>query len=258
MSELLHYFGSIAAIDFGIQWAVWSVSAALKTDKFYDCTGLSTFILLACVSLKWGKSMFVRQQVQTGMVCAWATRLGVYLVRRIMKAGSDSRFDIVKRRPLKFLIYWTVQGVWILFTLMPTLILNYKTVDKPIGYQDYAGWTLWAIGFLFESIADYQKSKFRAKPSNKGKYIRSGLWSISRHPNYFGEILLWLGLYITAQKTMEGYENVSIFSPIFVAFLLIKVSGIPILEKTSFERWGTTPSYVDYVQSTAKLIPFIW
>lgn len=247
-----------ALLDFTIQWVCWAVAAALKTEKFYDAAGSITFFTLSVLSLQWGQTFYPRQKIQTTLVAIWALRLGSYLSFRIMASGSDPRFNRVRDKPLKFFIYWTIQGIWVFVTLLPTFILNAAKKDKPYNIKDYLGWTFWIIGFLFESIADYQKLQFRNNPSNKGKFIRSGLWSISRHPNYFGEILLWFGLFLTASSVMEGAEYLSILSPAFVAFLLIKVSGIPLLEKSSFRKWGTSPAYVDYVQSTSILIPFIW
>ncbi|GAB1610245.1 uncharacterized protein LOC115225879 [Argonauta hians] len=256
---MLEYFGKLAALDFGIQWIGWLVSSFLKTEKFFDLTGSATFIILATSSLTWKRPVFLRQKIHSGFVCVWAARLGLFLVNRVLKAGSDSRFDKVRSRPSKFFVYWTLQGVWVLATLAPTLILNSRTVDKPLHYVDYLGFDLWVFGFVFETVADYQKSVFRANPANKGKYIRSGLWSLSRHPNYFGEITLWTGLCMTSLTTVQHpAEYLSILSPMFVAFLLIKVSGIPILERMALERWGRSPAYLEYVKSTPKLIPYIW
>ena len=86
---------------------------------------------------------------------------------------------------------WTLQGLWVFITLLPTLMLNESKNRRPVGLQDYVGWSMWAVGILFEAVADWQKTAFKADPANKGQFINTGLWSISRHPNYFGEILLW-------------------------------------------------------------------
>lgn len=247
-----------AALDFGIQWCCWVFAASMQTEKFYDLAGSSTFIVLALQSLRWGGTYHTRQKVQTGMVLAWAARLGTYLFSRILHDGVDRRFNNVRHRPGVFLVYWTIQGLWVLSTLLPTLLLNMKKKDHPLSKQDYAGWVLWTIGFLFEVVADYQKSSFKANPDNAGKFICHGLWSISRHPNYFGEILMWSGLYISASTVLSGWEHISVISPILLTILLTKVSGIPPLEAYGKKKWGGDVNYQKYVQNTAKLVPFIW
>ncbi|XP_076465227.1 uncharacterized protein LOC143297000 [Babylonia areolata] len=247
-----------AALDFGIQWCCWAVAAALRTEKFYDLAGSCTFFTLALLSLKWGRTYFTRQKIQSGMVMAWAIRLGTYLFSRILHEGMDRRFNNVRDKPGVFFVYWTIQGLWVLCTLLPTLLLNQKKRDRPLRKQDYVGWGLWGLGFVLEVVADYQKSRFRADPSNAGQFIQHGLWSISRHPNYLGEILMWSGLYISAASVLSGWEHVSIISPVFLSYLLIKVSGIPLLEAYGMKKWGATAAYQEYVGNTAKLVPFVW
>jgi len=250
-------------LDFGIQWGAWAVAAALKTEKFYDLTGSLTYILLAGNAFKELQSPNTRQKVNTGMVMVWAARLGTFLFSRVLKDGKDSRFDVVKHRPGVFWIYWTIQGVWVFSTLLPTLIVNSKdskkddTVDS-VTTQDRFGWAMWVTGFLIESIADYQKSQFKSDPMNNGKFINSGLWSISRHPNYFGEILMWSGIYLSSTSVLKGWEHVSIISPLLLTYLLTRVSGIPLLERAGLKRWGDDPEYQEYIKNTAKLVPYIW
>ncbi|XP_074659189.1 uncharacterized protein LOC141911959 [Tubulanus polymorphus] len=247
-----------AAVDFGVQWALWVLAAALRTEKFYDLAGSGTFIALAYLSRKWNDTFFSRQNIQTSCVMLWAFRLGMYLFVRVMKEGEDKRFTHVRGRPAIFFVYWTMQAIWVFVTLLPSLILNSKTVDRPLGWRDYAGWSIWAVGFLTEVLADYQKSVFRNNPENKGKFISSGLWSLSRHPNYFGEILLWFGLYLSASSTFRHrLEHLSVLSPMFVYFLITKVSGVPPLEKMAMKRFGKDPAYQQYVKDTPVLIPFL-
>ncbi|PVD30676.1 hypothetical protein C0Q70_09950 [Pomacea canaliculata] len=251
--------GKAAALDFGIQWACWAVASILQTEKFYDFAGSITFCLLTLQSLRWNQTFFRRQIIQSGMVLTWAVRLGFYLFTRILHEGQDRRFDKVRTRPGVFLLYWTIQGVWILLTLLPTLMLNSKKQNKPVTKRDYIGWSLWAIGFLFEALADYQKSQFRADPANAGKFICHGLWSISRHPNYFGEILMWSGLWLSASSVLSGWQQcVSLISPLFTSYLLIGISGIPLLEQYGQRKWGMDPAYQEYIKNTAKLVPYLW
>lgn len=247
-----------AAVDFGIQWVGWAVAASLKTEKFYDLAGSGTFICLALQSLKWGGRYHFRQKVNTGMVVSWAFRLGLFLFTRILKEGQDRRFNKVRDRPGTFFVYWTIQGMWVFLTLLPTLIVNDKREDRPLTSRDYIGWSLWTAGFLIESIADYQKSAFRGNPENQGKFIQHGLWSIVQYPNYLGEIMMWSGIYLSSTSVLRGWEHVSVISPLFLTFLLTKVSGIPIQEKGAFKRYGGDPAFHEHIKKTPKLIPFIW
>lgn len=247
-----------AAVDFGIQLAGWGVASLLKTEKFYDLAGSGTFLLLALQSLRWGGRFHKRQKVQTAMVATWATRLGLYLFTRILKEGQDKRFNRVRDNPKTFLIYWTIQAVWVYLTILPTLILNSKQEDKPLTRRDYFGWGLWVVGFICESLADYQKSSFKSNPDNQGQFIRHGLWGIVRYPNYLGEIMMWTGLYISAFSTFKGWEHVGVISPIFTTFILTQLSGIPIQEKMAMKRWGSDPAYQEHIRNTPKLIPFVW
>lgn len=258
MSIMGNPLSKAAAVDFGIQWTCWAVAAALKTEKFYDLAGSGTFLFLALQSLKWGGRYHLRQKVNTGMVALWAFRLGLFLFTRILKEGQDRRFNKVRDRPGTFFVYWTIQGVWVFLTILPTLIVNTKREDRPITTQDYIGWSMWVTGFLLETIADSQKSSFRANPENQGKFIQHGLWSVVQYPNYLGEIMMWSGLYLSSTSVLRGWEHVSVISPLFLIFLLTKVSGIPLQEKSALKRYGGDPAFHEHIRKTPKLIPFIW
>ena len=149
-------------------------------------------------------------------------------------------------------------GLWVLLTLLPTLLLNSKKEDKELCTRDYVGWGLWLAGMLIECLADYQKFTFRSNLANNDKWISHGLWSTVRHPNYLGEILLWSGLFVSASTTLSGCELLSVASPLFVAYLLTKVSGIPILERQNMKKWKDNPQFLAYVQRTTRLIPYLY
>jgi len=189
------------------------------------------------------------------MVMVWAVRLASFLFLRISKSGKDGRFDDIKTRPLRFLLAWTLQGLWVLVTAGAALAIITGGVREPLGAVGIAGIVIWAIGMLIEIIADRQKSAFKADPDNDGKFIDVGLWSWSRHPNYFGEIVLWTGMAIVALPVLQGWQWVTLISPVFVAFLLIKVSGIPLLEEKADERWGGQEAYENYKRETPVLVP---
>ena len=249
------------ALDFGIQWALWAFAAFFQTEKFYDLAGSSTFVFLTLLTLRWRhktSKVYLRQLVQSGCVTAWALRLGLFLFHRVFQVGKDSRFNKVRGNPRLFWIYWTVQGLWVWVTLLPTLILNTSAKDEKLTWKDYLGWSLWFIGFVLEVEADRQKSQFRADPANKGKWISSGLWSLCRHPNYLGEIVMWASLFLPASSVMSGHQYWSVISPMSVVYMLTRLSGIPILEKQGLRRWGHLAEYQKYRQNTAALVPYLW
>ena len=247
-----------AVADFGIQWIMWLVASLFQTEKFYDLAGSSTFVFLTWQTLRWGGQFHVRQLIQSGCVTMWGLRLGLFLFHRVLQDGKDSRFDKVRGNPGLFWIYWTLQGVWVWITLLPTLILNTSARDEKLSWKDYLGWSLWLMGFIVEVVADRQKSQFRADPANKGKWIASGLWSMCRHPNYLGEILMWSSLFIPASSVMSGHQYWSVISPLFVTYLLTRVSGIPILERQGMKRWGNLEDYQRYRKNTPIFLPYVW
>ncbi|KAA8591320.1 hypothetical protein FQN60_002263, partial [Etheostoma spectabile] len=150
--------------------------------------------------------------------------------------------------------FYDLAALWVFMTLLPTLMLNTEKRDVPLGTRDYLGWTIWGLGFATEAIADQQKLLFKRNPDNAGKFIQSGLWAYSRHPNYFGEILQWSGLWLSASSVMQGPQYLSVASPLFVWFLLRYVSGIPILEKQAMKKWGSVPGFQDYIKNTPLLL----
>ncbi len=247
-----------AIVNFSIQWIFWIISSCLKTEKFYDLVGSITFIYVIWHTLFWKEELYLRQYIQTIFITIWALRLGFYLFTRVLRESGDSRFNNMRNKPRMLFFLWTMQGLWVYITLLPTMILNFSENKSDLYWRDYVGWALWLIGFCIEAIADYQKSKFRRNPLNHKKFLTSGLWNMCRYPHYFGEIVLWFGLFICASSIMSEFQYVSILSPIFIAFLLICVSGIKIQEKQAQERWATDTAYLAYKQKTAKLIPWIW
>jgi steroid 5-alpha reductase family enzyme len=189
------------------------------------------------------------------LVVIWAVRLGSFLFQRIHKAGKDARFDEIKPSFIRFLNTWTLQGLWVTFTLAAALAAITTTTRKELGLFALIGFLIWVFGFAIEVVADIQKSRFRANPENKGKFIHTGLWARSRHPNYFGEIVVWIGVAIIALPILRGWQWVTLISPVFVTLLLTRISGVPILEKKADKRWGGQEDYEAYKKRTPVLIP---
>jgi steroid 5-alpha reductase family enzyme len=247
-------FAICGALAFAINWLVFLPSAIAKTEHFYDLTGGLTYITVIAVAVYFAQPLDLRAQLVAAMVMVWSVRLASFLFLRISKAGKDSRFDVIKTRPLRFLLAWTLQGLWVLLTAAAALAIITGGVQKPLGIVGIVGIAVWAVGMLIEIVADRQKSNFKANPDNAGKFINEGLWAWSRHPNYFGEILLWIGMAIVAIPVLQGWQWATLISPVFVAFLLMRVSGVPMLEEAADERWGGQDDYEAYKRNTPVLI----
>ena len=247
-------FALCAAIAFAINWIVFIPSALAKTEHYYDLTGGLTYLSVIVAAVLLSGDLDLRAMLVAGMVMVWALRLSIFLFIRVSKAGRDSRFDEWKQRPLQFLMAWTIQGLWVLLTAAAALAAITGGTREPLGAIGIAGIVVWAIGMVIEIVADRQKSAFKADPANHGRFIHTGLWAWSRHPNYFGEIVLWTGMAIVAAPILTGWQWATMISPVFVAFLLIRVSGIPLLEAKADERWGGQADYEAYKARTPVLV----
>jgi steroid 5-alpha reductase family enzyme len=228
-----------------------------QPEHVSDLTGGIPNLAVTAVAVFLSGTLDLRATLVAAMVLVWSIRLATFLFLRISKSGRDSRFDDIKNRPLRFLLAWTLQGLWVLLTAGAALAVITGGNREPLGALGITGIVIWAIGMLIEVIADRQKSRFKADPDNAGKFIDVGLWSWSRHPNYFGEILLWTGMAIVAIPVLQGWQLATLVSPVFVAFLLIKVSGIPMLEESADKRWGGQEAYETYKRNTPVLVPGI-
>ncbi|KAG0292892.1 hypothetical protein BGZ96_003541 [Linnemannia gamsii] len=273
--------------DFGIQVTGWSISAFLQTEKFYDLAGSTSFILCTFLSLYkpwdentiWADSrstvtflraIHPRQIIASGTTVVWAAYLGSFLFSRAFKHG-DKRFDKIKKVPSRFLVYWLVQGIWVALTALPVYMSNSipASVHPDLGLQDYIGIALWGSGFAFEVIANYQKQKWRKEIGRdyKRSFISTGLWSLSRHPNYFGECLLWFGSFLFCSSPFSvalespapimshWMSRLAVFSPMFVTILITRVSGIPLMERENERRLKDVVAYWKYKKATSMFVP---
>ena len=248
-------FALCVALAFMIQWLAFVPAYLLQTERFYDLVGSLTFVTVAVVAVALGPSADARSYLLLAMVVVWAGRLGFYLSRRIRRAGVDARFDAIKPSFIRFFTTWTLQGLWVSLTLGTALAAMTTTVRKGLEPLAFVGLAVWGLGLTVEVAADWQKSRFRADPTNRGKFIRTGLWAWSRHPNYFGEIVLWVGVTLVAVPVLHGWQWATLISPVFVFLLITRVSGIPLLEKKADERWGGREDYERYKAHTPALIP---
>jgi steroid 5-alpha reductase family enzyme len=251
-------FAILVGLAFLIQWLVFTPAYLFQTEKFLDLTGSLTYIIVVGIALcysRYSTDLDARSILLAALVIIWALRLGTFLFGRIKKAGKDDRFDEIKPSFIRFLNFWTIQGLWITLTAAAALVGITTTTRKDLDAFAIVGFLVWAFGFAFEVIADSQKSRFNADSANKGKFIQTGLWSRSRHPNYFGEIVLWAGIAIIVIPVLQGWQWVAMISPIFVTFLLTRVSGIPPLEEKADKKWGGKEDYEAYKKNTPVLIP---
>jgi steroid 5-alpha reductase family enzyme len=248
-------FALCAALAFAINWVAFIPAALARTEHYYDLVGGVTYISVTVAAVLLSSELDLRATLVAVMVMVLAVRLATFLFLRISKAGKDGRFDEIKTRPLSFLMAWTVQGLWVILTAAAALAIITGGAREPLGAVGIAGVAVWAVGMLIEVVADRQKSAFKRDPANAGRFIDVGLWAWSRHPNYFGEITLWTGVAIVAAPVLSGWQWATLISPVFVAFLLIKVSGIPLLERRADERWGGQDDYEAYKRRTPALVP---
>ena len=237
---------------FLIQWVLFIPAYLFKTEKFYDLAGSSTYIFAVSYILYDSSENLTNLILGIAIIC-WAVRLGIFLFFRIKKAGEDKRFKEIKVSPTRFFLAWSLQGMWVsMCSLCALTALSTDTGVVLNGYL-YLGFGLFLFGFLIEIIADKQKSKFRSVVDNKDKFINTGLWSKSRHPNYLGEIILWLGISIMSISSLSGLQYLTLVSPLFTYLLLVYVSGVRLLEESGNNKWGHLESYKEYVKNTPVL-----
>lgn len=250
------------ALSFIIHWLVFIPSYFFKTEKFYDITGTVAYISILLttaylINLVNDEGILLRSIISIIFVMIWAIRLGIFLFKRVIKVGEDKRFEHAKKSFSKFLMFFNISALWVFLTIVNVLTMIINNSDSVTDLFFIIGFTIVIIGFIIEVVADMQKRKFRTNISNKGQFISSGLWSISRHPNYFGEMMIWVGMSFVTIPILIGWQFITLISPIFVIFLLTKVSGINLLEASANDKWGADKNYQDYKDKTSVLIPFL-
>lgn len=251
-------FVLVIGIAFIIQVVAFIPAYKSQTEKYYDITGTITYVLTTAITLLLTEILDIRSLLLAALIVIWALRLGIFLFRRVHNVGKDGRFDNLKPSFIRYLNAWILQGLWVSFTAAAALAAISSKDKVDLGIVGVVGLIMWAAGFAIEITADSQKKKFKANPKNINKFIDEGLWARSRHPNYFGEILLWFGVSIIAFPVLQGAQLFTLISPIFVYILLTKGSGIPILERRADKKWGGMPEYEEYKNSTPILVPKVF
>ena len=242
---------NLILLIFSIQWICFIPAFIFQTEKFFDLMGSITYLTAIFTVLYITDTRNISDYIIVACIALWAIRLGSFLFMRIRKAGEDRRFRDIKPNFTRFFMTWTLQGMWVSMCLLCVLTaISSGIITNSIFY---IGVVIFTLGFIIEVIADYQKTVFRKNIGNKDKFISTGLWAYSRHPNYFGEILLWFGIAIMSFSSLNGLQYLTLISPIFVYTLLVYISGIRILENNGFKKWGHLESYKEYLQNTPRL-----
>lgn len=250
-------FAVCVVTAFVIQWIAFVPSYLKQTEHYYDLTGSLTYLsVTVLILLAMADQLDTRSVLLAAMVMIWAARLGTFLFIRISRDGSDNRFDHIKPDALRFLSVWTLQGLWVSVTAAAAMAAMLSEHKTPLGWPGLIGGALWVIGFGLEVAADHQKRVFRATREQTGhQFIFTGLWAYSRHPNYFGEIVLWIGVSLVALPVLNDWTYATLISPLFVTLLLTRVSGVPTLERTADKRFADDSLYQAYKAQTPVLVP---
>jgi len=248
----------VVILAFLIQWVAYIPAYVFQTEKFYDLTGSLTYLSVTWYALILASSDFANANVANIviilLISLWALRLGSFLFMRIHKDGEDKRFRTIKPSATQFFMTWTLQGLWVSLCSMCALTAISSDSGVVVNALFYFGLGLFLLGFSTEIVADNQKSKFRSFPENRDKFITTGLWAKSRHPNYFGEIVLWAGIAVMSFSSLEGWQYLTLISPIFTYILLVYVSGVRMLEARADIKWGHDENYKKYKSNT----PVLW
>ena len=245
-----------ALVAFAVNWLAFIPSALAQKDTYYDTVGALTYLSVIGLAAFSASPLDTRAMVVAAMVGIWTIRLGSFLFSRIhASGGADQRFEKIRVNPPRFLVAWTLQAVWVTFTASAALVIITSQQTAPLDGLFWAGAAMWVIGFAIEVVADSQKRQFKKDPANRGKFIDTGLWAWSQHPNYFGEFTLWFGILVMAIPLLSGWSWLAVISPIFVYLLLTRVSGINLLDAIAKERWGDDAAYHAYRENTPVLVP---
>jgi steroid 5-alpha reductase family enzyme len=231
----------------------WLVSLARNDVSIVDSLWSLMFVLIAITYAWLSESSSARTILVLGLVSLWALRLSVFITVRNHGEPEDHRYQAIRRnnepgfRFKSLYIVFGLQGLLVAIIAMPLASAMHSS--SPLGWLDMVGIGLWLIGMTFEVVGDAQLSRFRSKPENQGKVLDSGIWRFTRHPNYFGEFTLWWGFYLVAVAAGGWW---TILSPVLMSFLLLKVSGVSLLEKDIGDR---RPAYADYISRTNAFFP---
>ena len=252
--ELITY---AVIISFLLQWTLFIPAYFFQTEKFYDISGSINYISIVIYIYHYNyitHGFNLGNLILSFLIFLWAIRLGIFLFLRIQNDGEDKRFRSIKPSPSKFFMTWTLQATWVSICSLCALTGISSDTGIIINNLFFIGLTFFVLGFFMEVVADSQKTKFRKNPKNKNTFINSGLWAYSRHPNYLGEIFIWIGISVISFSSLSNLQFATLISPIFTYVLLVYVSGVRLLEASGKEKWGHLKSYKEYIKKTPRLL----
>ncbi|KAG6549943.1 hypothetical protein Mapa_008454 [Marchantia paleacea] len=249
------FLGITAGVTVLYQFSFFVVAAGFKFDKVTDFAGTTNFVVIAILTFLLRGTYYFRQVILTTFVIVWGLRLGLFLLLRILNWGEDKRFDDKRNDLCKFALFWVFQAIWVWTVSLPVTIVNSSARNPGIQAQDIVGWVMYAVGMIIEALADQSKLTFKNDPQNKGKWCDAGLWSWSRHPNYFGEMLLWWGIFVASTPVLDKGRWAVVAGPILLSCILLFLSGIPLLESSADKRYMSNANYRQYKKVTSILIP---
>ena len=234
---------------------MWAISLLRRDASIVDPFWGAGFGLTAWLVLVWNYPVPGRVWMLAGMTTIWGMRLSLFLLWRNWSHGEDRRYAAMREKHgsrfwwISLITVFLLQGVIMWLVAFPLQVTAAVLSENSIGWLDYLGVAIWVIGLFFESVGDWQLARFKADPSNSGKVMDRGLWRYTRHPNYFGDFCIWWGIYLIAASGGAGW---TIFSPLLMSILLMKVSGVTLLESTIGNR---RPEYAAYCQRTNAFFP---
>jgi steroid 5-alpha reductase family enzyme len=236
---------------------VWFFSVLLRNAGIVDIFWGLGFVLVALTYFAFTDGFLERKILVLALVGTWGLRLSGYIASRNLGHGEDYRYRTWRERSpsnfwwISYLQVFLLQGLLLWLISFPLLVAMHSDEPGRLTVVDALGSLLWAVGFLFEAVGDYQLARFKADPKNKGKTMRSGLWRYTRHPNYFGDATLWWGFFVIAAGVPWGWTT--FFAPVLMTVLLLRVSGVALLERTITKR---RPEYTDYARTTSAFFPW--
>uniref|UniRef100_A0A0D6R5Z2 Uncharacterized protein n=2 Tax=Araucaria cunninghamii TaxID=56994 RepID=A0A0D6R5Z2_ARACU len=250
-----NFLAITALVTVAYQLIFFVITAALRFDKVTDFAGATNFVILALLTAILKRTWHFRQVIATLMVVIWGLRLAFFLLLRILQWGEDRRLDKMRNNLSMLAVFWSLQALWVWTVSLPVTLVNASNGNPSLQFEDIIGWSIYLIGLLIEAISDQQKLKFKEDSTNKGRWCNVGLWKWSRHPNYFGEILLWWGVFVASLPVLTGSSKwVAVTGPIFITALLLFLSGIPLLEYSADKKFGGLVEYRYYKRMTSPLV----
>ena len=247
-------FAVCASVSYLMHWLIFIPSYSFQTEHYFDLTGSISYLMAISLCFMLNPSSDPRDLIIGLLIVIWAIRLGTFLFTRVKKDGMYKRFTVMKTQFIWYLMTWTIGGLWVFITMAAGLAAITSNETVALSWPALIGVCLWLLGFTIEVIADKQKRDFKKNPTKENEFITTGLWAWSRHPNYFGEIVLWIGIALIALPALSGWQLATLISPIFVYILLTKISGVPLLENRALKKWGSDLDYTSYLERTPKIM----